>query len=52
VTNLVQAAPDALIVVAKIVPFGYCNTNYDQYVAKIPGIVKAHADKNEHVVTV
>ena len=52
VTNVVQAAPDALVVVAKIVPLGYSNTNYDQYIAKIPDIVKAHAAKNEHVVMV
>ena len=52
VTNLVQAAPDALIVVAKIIPLGYSNTNYDQYIAKIPDVVKAHVAKNEHVVMV
>ena len=52
VTNVVQAAPDALVVVAKIVPLGYSNTNYDQYIAKIPDLVKAHASKNEHVVMV
>jgi len=52
VTNIVQAAPDALVVVAKIVPLGYSNTNYDQYIAKIPDVVKAHASKNEHVVMV
>jgi lysophospholipase L1-like esterase len=52
VTNIVQAAPDALVVVAKIVPLGYGNTNYDQYIAKIPDIVNAHASKNEHVVMV
>jgi len=52
VTNIVQAAPDALVVVAKIVPLGYSNTNYDQYIAKIPDIVKTHANKNEHVVMV
>jgi len=52
VTNIVQAAPDALVVVAKIVPLGYSNTNYDQYLAKIPDVVKAHASKNEHVVMV
>lgn len=51
-TNLVQAAPDALVVVAKIVPLGYDNTNYDQYIAKIPDVVKTHASKNEHVVMV
>ena len=52
VKNIVQAAPNALVVVAKIVPLGYSNTNYDQYIAKIPDIVKSHADKNEHVVMV
>jgi lysophospholipase L1-like esterase len=52
VTSVVQAAPDALVVVAKIVPLGYSNTNYDQYIAKIPNIVAAHAAKNEHVVMV
>jgi lysophospholipase L1-like esterase len=52
VTNIVQAAPDALVVVAKIVPLGYSNTNYNQYIAKIPDVVKAHASKNEHVVMV
>lgn len=52
VTNIVQAAPDALVVVAKIVPLGYSNTNYDQYIAKIPDVVKTHAAKNEHVVMV
>ena len=52
VTNVVKGAPDALVVVAKIVPLGYSNTNYDQYIAKIPDVVKAHADKNEHVVMV
>jgi lysophospholipase L1-like esterase len=52
VTNLVAAAPNALIVVAKIVPLGYSNTNYTSYIGKIPNIVKAHADKNEHVVMV
>jgi lysophospholipase L1-like esterase len=52
VSDLVQAAPDALVVVAKIVPLGYSNTNYDQYIAKIPDLVKTHASKNEHVVMV
>ena len=48
--NLVTAAPDALIVVAKIVPLGYSNSNYTSYIAKIPDVVKAHADK--HVIMV
>ena len=52
VTNLIAAAPNALIVVAKIVPLGYTNTNYTSYIAKIPGIVTAHANKNQNVVLV
>ena len=52
VTNLVKAAPDALILVAKIIPLFYTSTTYNNYVAKIPGIVSAHAAKNEHVVMV
>jgi len=52
VTNLVAAAPDALIVVAKIVPLGYTNTNYNSYITKIPDVVKAHAAKNQNVIMV
>jgi lysophospholipase L1-like esterase len=52
VTNLVAAAPDALVVVAKIVPLGYSNTNYTSYIAKIPDVVKAHAAKNQNVIMV
>jgi lysophospholipase L1-like esterase len=52
VTKLVAAAPDALIVVAKIVPLGYSNTNYNSYIAQIPDVVKKHTANNEHVVTV
>jgi lysophospholipase L1-like esterase len=44
--NLVTAAPNALIVVAKIVPLGYGSTNYTSYVAKIADVVKAQAGKN------
>src|SRR6185437_3385830 len=50
ITDLVNAAPDALIVVAKIVPLGYSNTNYTSYIAKIPGVVQAHA--SDHVIMV
>ena len=52
VTNLVKAAPDALILVAKIIPLFYQSATYDSYAGKIPGIVSAHAAKNEHVVMV
>jgi lysophospholipase L1-like esterase len=51
-TSLVDAAPNALVVVAKIVPLGYNDTNYTSYNAKIPDIVKAHAAKNQNVVMV
>jgi len=50
ITNLVKAAPDALIVVAKIIPLGYSNTNYNSYIAKIPDVVKAHS--SDHVIMV
>ena len=50
VSNLVKAAPDALIVVAKIIPLFYASSTYTTYAAKIPDIVSAHAAKNEHVV--
>jgi len=50
ITNLVNAEPDALIVVAKIVPLGYSNTNYTSYIGKIPGVVQAHS--SNHVVMV
>lgn len=52
ISNLVEAAPSALIVVAKIVPLGYSNNNYNSYIAKIPDLVKAHAAKNQNVVMV
>jgi lysophospholipase L1-like esterase len=46
ITNLVNAAPNALIVVAKIIPLGYSNSNYTSYIAKIPDVVKTFAGKN------
>jgi len=52
ISNIVQAAPDALIVVAKIVPLGFGNSSYTSYIAKIPDVVKAHASKNQNVVMV
>jgi lysophospholipase L1-like esterase len=52
VADLVKAAPDALILVAKIIPLFYASTTYNNYVAKIQGIVSAHAAMNEHVVMV
>lgn len=50
--DIVAAAPDALVVVAKIVPLGYSNSNYTSYIAKIPDLVKARAAKNQNVVMV
>jgi len=52
VSDIVAAAPNALVVVAKIVPLGYSNNNYNSYIAKIPDIVKAHAAKNQNVIMV
>lgn len=52
VSAIVAAAPDALVVVAKIVPLGYNNTNYTSYIAKIPDVVKTHADKGQNVIMV
>ena len=52
VTDLVKAAPDALILVAKIIPLFYTSTTYNNYVAQIPGIVSTHAANGEHVVMV
>lgn len=46
------AAPNALIVVAKITPVSYTSADLDNYNSKIPGIVQAHAAKGEHVVSV
>jgi lysophospholipase L1-like esterase len=50
ITNLVNAAPNALIVVAKIIPLGYSNNNYNSYIAKIPDVVKAQT--SGHVIMV
>jgi lysophospholipase L1-like esterase len=52
VGNIVAAAPDALVVVAKIVPLGYNNSNYTSYIAKIPDVVKSYADKGQNVIMV
>jgi lysophospholipase L1-like esterase len=52
ISNLVQAAPDALIAVAKIVPLGYNENNWGPYTTQISDIVKSHSSKNQHVVLV
>jgi lysophospholipase L1-like esterase len=45
-------APDALIVVAKLIPLGYSSSDWDTYNAKIPTLVQTHAGKGEHMVMV
>ena len=52
VGDIVAGAPNALVVVAKIVPLGYSNANYTSYIGKIADVVKAHAAKNQNVVMV
>ena len=51
-TKIVGVAPDALIVVAKVVPLGYSSSDWDTYNAKIPTVVQTHAGKGQHVVMV
>lgn len=48
ISTIVGVAPDALIVVAKVVPLGYTSADWTTYNSKIPGIVQAHAAKGEH----
>jgi lysophospholipase L1-like esterase len=38
--------------VAKLIPLGYSSSDWDNYNAKIPTIVQAHAAKGQHMVTV
>ncbi len=52
ITKIVGLAPNALVVVAKVVPLGYSSTDWDSYNAKIPTIVAAHAAKGQHTVMV
>jgi lysophospholipase L1-like esterase len=52
ITKIVGVAPDALIVVAKVIPLGYTSSDWDNYNAKIPTIVQAHAAKGQHTVMV
>ena len=41
VTDVVQSCARPPVVVAKMAPLGYSNTNYSQYIAKIPDVVNA-----------
>ncbi len=50
--KLVQAAPDALIVVAQITPVSYNSADLTNYNAKIPGLVQARIAKGQHLVGV
>ncbi len=51
-TKIAGAAPDALIVVAKLIPLGYGISDWDNYNAKVPTIVAAHAAKGQHMISV
>jgi lysophospholipase L1-like esterase len=51
-TKIVGAAPNALVVVAKVIPLGYSSGDWDNYNAKIPVVVQAHVAKGEHMVVV
>jgi lysophospholipase L1-like esterase len=51
-TKIVGVAPDALIVVAKVIPLGYSSSDWDTYNSKIPGVVQTHTAKGEHMVVV
>jgi lysophospholipase L1-like esterase len=51
-TKIVGVAPDALIVVAKVIPLGYTSSDWDTYNSKIPGLVQTHAGKGEHMIMV
>jgi lysophospholipase L1-like esterase len=51
-TKIAGVAPDALVVVAQVIPLGYSSTDWTTYNSKIPGLVEAHAAKGEHMITV
>jgi len=50
--KIVAGAPDALIVLAKIIPMGWTNQELTNYNAKLAGIVSARADEGQHIVLV
>ncbi|HET9952854.1 MAG TPA: SGNH/GDSL hydrolase family protein [Polyangiaceae bacterium] len=50
--KLVQAAPDALIVVAQITPVAYDSADLKNYNSKIPGLVQARVAKGQHLIGV
>jgi lysophospholipase L1-like esterase len=51
-TSIVAAAPNALVVVAKVIPLGYSSSDWDTYNSKIPGVVQKHTANGEHMVVV
>jgi hypothetical protein len=51
-TTIVGAAPDALVVVAKVVPLGYSSSDWTTCNSTSSGIVQAHAARGEHIVMV
>jgi len=50
--KVVQAAPQALVVVAQLTPIGWHPAAATNYNAKIPGIVQARVSKGQHFVAV
>lgn len=48
--KLVAGAPDALIVLAKIIPLGWNNAALTTYNSKLAGIVETRAEAGEHIV--
>jgi lysophospholipase L1-like esterase len=50
--KIVKAAPDALLVVAKLTPVSWNSADLDNYNAKIPSLVQARAAKGQHIVSV
>lgn len=50
--KIVAAAPNALVVVAKITPVSYSSTDLTNYNAKIPGIVDARVAQGQHIALV
>jgi lysophospholipase L1-like esterase len=52
ITKITKAAPDALLVVAKILPVGWVASTVKAYNQSIPGLVQKHASQGEHVMMV
>jgi len=50
--KIVAAAPNALIVLAKLTPISYKPAALTDYNSKLPGVVSARAAKGQHIVLV